>query len=313
MKKAKKTIIIIVAALVLLVLIALGIFFFMSRGDKGSEGAMAKLWAYNKNTVSTAVTSINNSLNREMADLTTIAEDIKARREYMYVHDIPLNPEYEIMDINFDELKQANSDVIGYIDFEAPDLDIISYPVYYKPGSHYYLDHNAAGASSVYGELYVEPGILNGHSKTNTIIYGHDMRNGSMFGSLDNYDDASYYEGRDFFWYYTPEGKYRYQIYSIHPTPYDGYAFSWFEKPCDEFTEYLTKSKQDAIYETGVTPENDDEIITLCTCTNSSTIRWVVHARLVYRDENISADTGTTADTDTTATEALSEDTIISE
>lgn len=285
MNKNKKIIISVIAVVVILAVLAIG--FFLSAGKVG-EGTGNDDPVY-ESTIESYLTKLCN-LNTAGFKLDNPASHgalhkFERVEDSKFIYDIELNPDYEIMEINFDELKAANADVIGYLDFETPDLDIISYPVYYREGSHYYLTHNASGASSVSGELYVEGGILYGHSKTNTIIYGHNMIRGMMFGSLKKYNDQAFYTGREFFWYYTPEGKYRYQIYSVHPTPYDGYAFSWFAEPCEEYTQYLIQSKQDSIYDTGVTPMPDDEIITLCTCTGSDYYRLVVHARLVYKDE----------------------------
>lgn len=284
MKKTKKIVLIIVAVLVVIAAV-IGAFMINGMHKKNEEPIV---YEHTIKSYLTKITPINTagfilenpaahgSLNR-----------YKKLGDSKFIYDIELNPDYEIMDINFDELKARNPEVIGYLDFEASELDIISYPVYYQAGTDYYLTHNADGVTTVSGELYVEGGILDGHSKTNTIIYGHNMRGGLMFGSLKKYNDQAFYQGREFFWYYTPEGKYRYQIFSVHPTPYDGYAFSWFAEPGDEYTQYLIQVKQDSIYDTGVTPMPDDEIITLCTCTGSDYYRLVVQARLVYKDETI--------------------------
>lgn len=285
MKKSKKVIIVIVALIVLVGAVAAS--FFLSTNNVGEEGNEDEIkYESMIDSYLTKLTPLNTA-GFKLDNPAAHGDLLKYERleDSKFIYDIELNPDYEIMEIDFAALKQNNSEVIGYMDFEAPELDVISYPVYYRAGSHHYLDHNAAGAKSVSGELYVEPGILDGHSKTNTIIYGHNMRAGKMFGSLKKYNDQAFYQGREFFWYYTPEGKYRYQIYSVHPTPYNGYAFSWFAGPSEEYTQYLIQSKQDSIYDTGVTPMPDDEIITLCTCTGSDYYRLVVHARLVYKDE----------------------------
>lgn len=286
MKKSKKIIAVVIAVAVLLVILAVA--FILSAKNVGEGNEPEGYVNYTKiESYLTKLTPLNTA-GFKLDNPAAHGSLFKYERieDSKFIYDIELNPNYEIMEIDFAALKQKNAEVIGYLDFEAPELDVISYPVYYQAGTDYYLTHNAAGANSVSGELYVEGGILNGHSKTNTIIYGHNMRGGLMFGSLKKYNDQNFYQGREFFWYYTPEGKYRYQIFSVHPTPYDGYAFSWFEKPCEEYTQYLIQAKQDSSYDTGVTPMPDDEIITLCTCTGSDYYRLVVHARLVYKDED---------------------------
>ncbi len=201
-----------------------------------------------------------------------------------FLYPIPLNPNYAIRNVDFAAWKAKNSEVIGYLEFET--LPVVSYPVLYRAGSDFYLKHDISGASDIYGEIYVEGMIRDGHSHTNTIIYGHNMRNGTMFGSLRKYKDAAYFPGNEFFWYYTPNGKYRYQIFSVHETLYTSDTFTWFAAPGPEYTAYLQKMKSQTKYETGVTPADTDEIITLCTCTSAGgDYRLVLQGRLVYKDE----------------------------
>lgn len=205
-----------------------------------------------------------------------------------YLYPIPLNPNYEIKNIDFAYWKAKNQDVIGYLEME--ELPVVSRPVFYKDGSDFYLKHNMSGAADIYGEYYVEGLIKYGHSKTNTIIYGHNMRNGTMFGSLRKYKDAAYYPGHEFFWYYTPYGKYRYQIFTVYETLYTSDTFTWFEAPGPEYTAYLQKMKSQSKYETGVTPGEKDEIITLCTCTSAGgNYRLILQGRLVYKEEDKAA------------------------
>lgn len=201
-----------------------------------------------------------------------------------FLYPIPLNPNYAIRNVDFAGLQSQYKDIIGYIEFET--MPVISYPVFYQEGTDYYLKHNRNGVAIISGEIYVEGQIKDGHSRTNTIIYGHNMRNGSMFGSLRKYKDQAYYTGNEFFWYYTPKGKYRYQMFSLYDTLYDSDTFSWFEAPGEAYTSYLQKMKANSKYDTGVTPNPTDEIITLCTCTSAGgNYRWVIQARLVYKEE----------------------------
>ena len=283
MKKAKRTVIIILS-IILLLLVGASVYFFINNPQEQEkeylEVPKISSLLSRLTPINTAGFALDNPSSRgEMFKYAKIESDSN------FLYDIPLNPDYEIMEIDFAALREKNPEVIGYLDFETPDLDIISYPVMYRAGSDFYLTHDINGAVNVNGELYVEGGILDGHSRTNTIIYGHNMRAGVMFGSMKKYNDAAFYQGREFFWYYTPQGKYRYQIFSVHPTPYDGYIFSWFAEPCEEYTQYLLQTKQESSYDTGVTPMPDDEIITLCTCTASDYYRLVVQGRLVYKDE----------------------------
>lgn len=217
-----------------------------------------------------------------------------------FLYPIPLNPNYQIKNVNFTEWQSKYKEIIAYIEFET--LPVISYPVFYRESSDYYLKRNRDGVSIISGEIYVEGMIKYGHSRTNTIVYGHNMRNGSMFGSLKKYKDPAFYAGNEFFWYYTPKGKYRYQIFSVYDTLYTSDTFTWYEGPCPEYTSYLEMVKGWSKYDTGVTPEPTDEVMTLCTCTSAGgDYRWVVQGRLVYKEEYGAASAPTAIPTATQA------------
>ena len=113
--------------------------------------------------------------------------------------------------VDFDELLTINEDTVAWIDFPGQD---ISYPVVQGEDNSRYLRWSFYGNSSSSGTLFVDY-RNNGLMKDgNTIIYGHNMRNGSMFGLLRRYQEQSHYEEYPYFDVYTPEGVYRCGIIS---------------------------------------------------------------------------------------------------
>ena len=113
--------------------------------------------------------------------------------------------------IDFDELEAENGDVVAWLDFPGQQ---ISYPVVQGDDNSIYLKKSFSGSSSSSGAIFVDyrnEGLM---KDGNTIIYGHNMRNGSMFGQLKKYQEQSHYEEFPFFDVYTREGAYRCAIIS---------------------------------------------------------------------------------------------------
>ena len=119
-------------------------------------------------------------------------------------------------------------------------------------------------------------------SDKNAIIYGHRMKDGSMFRKLEDYKDKEFWEENPYFYIYTPDGKeLTYHIYSAGTVldTADTYLTS-FESD-EEFMGFVNYTKSTSAYNTGVEIEEDDRVVTLSTCTASSdNHRFVVHGVL---------------------------------
>lgn len=195
-----------------------------------------------------------------------------------------INTDFIPSQIDWPQLVAINGEIYAWIEFESPDLNI-NYPVAHsRVSNEYYLKRTVNGTENSSGSIYIDKGIDPHFGYVNTIIYGHNMRNGTMFGNLKKYKDASYYEGREYFWIYTPESRNRYEIFACYETGESSSTYSWWSAPCDEYTAYLENSKASSIYDMGVELEPDDKIVTLSTCTSSDTKRLIVQAKLVYTE-----------------------------
>ncbi len=172
------------------------------------------------------------------------------------------------------ELFQQNNDMAGWIAIE--DMPI-NYPVMYTPDSpDYYLKHNFAKEYSAYGVPYIAEHCNPAEPSDNVIIYGHHMNNGTMFAGLVNYEDKNFYEQHKTIRFDTLTQTAEYEVIAVFKTTvYDEtgfkyYLFSQAEKP-EEFTDYVEQCKKLSLYDTGVTAEYGDKLITLSTCEYSST------------------------------------------
>lgn len=150
--------------------------------------------------------------------------------------------------VNFEELKQINSDVVAWIAFDNID---ISYPVVQRDNS-YYLSHTFEGKENVAGCIFMDEKNAPDFSDNHTILYGHNMKNGTMFGLLKNYKEQEFLEENRYFTIYTPQAQYRYEIYSAR-----------------------TVSVEHSLF-TQTDLGEEDRIVTLSTCTYSDDLRFVV-------------------------------------
>lgn len=184
------------------------------------------------------------------------------------------------VNVDFANLQKANPDVKGWIQFEGLD---ISYPILQHPtDNEYYLKKMWDGNENTAGSIFMDVSNTADFQDANTFIYGHNMKNLSMFGKLKEYKDQANYAGKEYFWIYTPTANYRYVIYSIHEAKVDGGMFRTFVTQSDEFTQYLAQSKADSRYDTGVAVSGEDQIVTLSTCTaTGDKWRLLVQGKLV--------------------------------
>ena len=178
--------------------------------------------------------------------------------------------------VDFDELKKINGDTVAWIYSEGTPID---YPVVLGEDNAFYLDHTFTGRPGSAGAIFMDMGNQDDFSDANTAIYGHHMRNGSMFASLDKYRKQSYYDAHPVIYLYTPGGNYAIELFSAYVRdasllPHD------FESP-EAFLAYVEKIKALSDFKSDVSVGADDRIVTLVTCNyNYDDARYVVHGKL---------------------------------
>ena len=185
------------------------------------------------------------------------------------------------MDIDFDSLRSINTDVIGWIYVEA--LDGVSYPVVRGTDIDQYLHMTYEKNYNFAGTIFIDYENKADFSDCNTLVYGHNMKNGTMFGQLKNFskDDSAYNKSK-YFWIFTPEKTYRYEIISAYTTAVNSDTYTLFKGPGQEFVDYMNKIVSYSDVKT--TPGElgvDDKIVTLSTCTGNESTRYVVQGKRV--------------------------------
>lgn len=181
--------------------------------------------------------------------------------------------------LNIPALQEVNPEVIGWI--HIPDTEV-SYPLLHTQDNSTYLDTAWDGTENVAGSIFLETHCSADLTDFNTIIYGHNMRNGSMFGALKGYHDFDFYQEHPYIYIVTGDTIYRYAIFSAYEAGIttDTYRlrFNTYVKKQLALHHYLESS----VWDTGISPTSDDYILTLSTCTGTGTYetRWVVQAML---------------------------------
>lgn len=181
--------------------------------------------------------------------------------------------------INFDPLVEINSNVIGWIVVEET---VIDYPIVQSEDNETYLTRTFSGTSNASGAIFIDMNNAPDFSDSQTIIYGHNMNNGSMFAALAKFLEQSFFEMVPTFTIYTPEGEKHYEIFSAYVTSAysDTYlnAFSTGENFAT-YLQYITGLSQ---ISTGINPVSTDKIVSLSTCENTTDdARIIVHGRLM--------------------------------
>ena len=170
--------------------------------------------------------------------------------------------------VNFDELMKMNPDTIGWIRFH-PEPSQISYPIVKGKDNSEYLKKTFSANENTLGAIFLN--VDNNADFKNTIIYGHRMKDGSMFRHLQDYEEKSFWESNPYFYIYTPDGReITYHIYSagqVEDTS-DTYLTS-FESE-EAYQSFLNMTKEASLYDTGVELNAQSAIVTLSTCTSAS-------------------------------------------
>ncbi len=179
--------------------------------------------------------------------------------------------------VDFNKLRKANKEVIAWIQFDEPER--INYPVVKGIDNDKYLTTTFEGKKNSSGSIFIDAGNQGDFSDRNTFIYGHNMKNGSMFGQLRKFKAKEYYEQNPYFYIYTPDGKeVKYQIFAVCIVEDVSRSYTRFYNSDEEYLDYLNYIKSIARYDTGVELTAESRIVSLSTCTNvTETQRLLVH------------------------------------
>lgn len=180
--------------------------------------------------------------------------------------------------VDFARLKAQNSDVVGWLYSEGSR---INYPVMQAADNDYYLHRMLNGGHNSAGSLFMEAANKASMSDLNTIIYGHNMKNNSMFGTLTDYHSQNYYNRHPYVWYLTPDKTWRVDILAGFVTQDDSDTYTIFAGE-DELAGYLQRCLRKSTFRTAVDVSGNEQILTLSTCSYEyQNARYVLVGKMV--------------------------------
>ena len=257
---------------------------------------------YHHPTESTAVSEETESLEQgtEEAKAALTEDEINAMLADMKSGETEetgtTTEEAGIIPVKFGELQAVNPDVYAWITVPGTEID---YPILqHASDNSYYLMHNIDGSYGYPGCIYTENLNSKDFTDNNTVIYGHNMKNGSMFAQLHKFEDADFFKENREVLIYLPEEILHYTIFAAHI--YDDrhllYSFD-FSDP-EVYEKYLESifniRDMSANIDKDITVTKEDQIITLVTCIGSQpNNRLLVQAVLTEREPGTEA-TGAT-------------------
>lgn len=184
-------------------------------------------------------------------------------------------PAYPVVD--FEPLRAINSDVVGWIYIEGTN---INYPVVQGQDNDYYLNRLFTREWNSSGSIFMDYRNQGDFSDPNTIIYGHQMNNKTMFNQLERFQDQAFCDSNPEAYLVTPEKIYAIRFFSAYVANVEQNAWE-LNFTGDGFAQWLEEIQSRSCFTTQVVPSSEDHVVTLSTCSKVfDNARFVVHGIL---------------------------------
>lgn len=187
-----------------------------------------------------------------------------------------ISPIEALQNVDISQLQKVNPDIFGWI--LIPDTSL-SYPLLQSGDNQYYLNHNWKLEEDPAGSIFMECQCNQSLDDFNTILYGHRMRDGSMFAGLKHYEDQEFWRAHPSVYLVNGDGLYSYDIFAAWEAGVTEAPFRLQISDEKERLEFIQVCVEQSVITTGIRPKTDDQILTLATCTGAGyNTRWVVQA-----------------------------------
>lgn len=271
MSKLEKVIIVIAS---LAALTAAFMIFKTARDYKAASDEYDSLRQYASEEVSTTETA------EKVSDIKPIElEEAEERKELKSNENREDFPE---MEVDFKALREKNPDTVGWLYVGSCG---ISYPIVQGEDNDYYMNHTFEGTVNSSGAIIMDYRDDKYLKDWNTFIYGHNMKNGSMFGSLKKLlKDETLYDSDPYIYVYLPGYIYRYKIFSYYKDKPDSKMY-WTADTLQEYRQYIRDALSLSVRDLGVETSEENNMVTLVTCSGSGAgkMRFFVHGEFIDR------------------------------
>ena len=173
----------------------------------------------------------------------------------------------------------GNDDIIGYISIEDTN---IKYPVVQTTDNDFYISHSVDKKANAGGAVFMDRANAPALTDVNTVIYGHNMRNRSMFHDLRYYTGSDFFHDHQIIRYTTLYEETTWEVFAFYPTRIDFNYIQTSFASADDVAAFIKAISLRSVVETSVEVSSDDAILTLSTCTNTAdNMRYALHAKLI--------------------------------
>ncbi len=182
------------------------------------------------------------------------------------------------IEVDFDVLLEKNEDIVGWLYSEDTPINL---PVVQSNDNDYYLRRLIDGTGNNSGTLFVDYRNDRTFSDRNTIIYGHNMKNKEMFGTLPNYKEQSYFDEHPMMWLLTLDGDYKIELVAGYVTPTSSDVYS-FEQSEGDVLAMVQQAVEKSTFHTDIEINPGDRFLTLSTCSYEyDNARYVLIGRMI--------------------------------
>ncbi|HIR59766.1 MAG TPA: class B sortase [Candidatus Onthousia excrementipullorum] len=188
-----------------------------------------------------------------------------------------------LLEIDFNQLLKRNSDTVGWIEVKGTN---INYPIVQTTDNNYYLTHAFDKTENEAGWVFMDYRNDPVNFNQNTIIYAHSRLTGSMFGSLKNILDSSWYTNKNnhIIRLSTTTENTMWQVFSVYTIPKESYYITPSFNSNEAYLEFLNTIKSRSEVDFSGTVNTNDKILTLSTCKDNFGNRVVMHAKLIKKE-----------------------------
>ena len=188
-----------------------------------------------------------------------------------------------LLEVDFNELLNKNSDTVGWIQVKGTN---INYPVVQTIDNSYYLNHAYDKSLNDAGWIYMDYRNDAVNFNQNTILYAHSRYNGTMFGSLKNILNSSWYTNKEnhIIRLSTPTENTMWQVFSVYTIPKESYYITTSFNSNETYSKFLNTIKSRSEVEFSGTVNTNDRVLTLSTCQDNFGNRIVMHAKLIKKE-----------------------------
>lgn len=214
-------------------------------------------------------TNKNSKVNKIINNAIKINEDKSTASQDKYI-------------VDFNKLKEQNSDTVAYLKVFGTDID---YVVVKSNDNSYYLNHNFMKEKNSGGWIFADYHNKFDNTDKNIIIYGHNMANGSMFGTLSKVLDKEWQNNKENYNIILSDefGTKIYKVFSTYMTEPDDYYIKTEFDSLEEYSKFINEIAFRSNYVYGIDVFSSDKILTLSTCNSIGNKRIVLHAKLIKK------------------------------